>query len=121
MLAAAERNPPAWAAGAESHRGIAVRCWEVVSETSEAPLGFKVCFTDDDNALIATIDLTGDLLLEVDMQSYASDVPAALFEVEAEVQQDPGLYERLLFMFPEVPLGEVDEATPNESGDDTTG
>lgn len=119
MAAAAAAYPAAWTKTNETHRSIPVRCWTVVSETSAAPLGFKICFTDDTNTLVASLDLTGDLNLEVDMQRYDFSVTEDEFELIFTVIKDSVVYEQLLFIFPEVPISSGDEtdlARPGATG-----
>lgn len=119
MAAAASANPQAWQTLTETHRGIAVRCWVVVGQTTAAPLGFKICFTDDTDGLVASLDLTGDLFLEVDLQIYETEVGETDFEVPFEIIEDAIVYEQLLFIFPEVPARdeqEIDLARPGAAG-----
>lgn len=119
MAAAAAANPSAWQTVNETHRSIPVRCWSVVGQTTAAPLGFKICFTNDSEELVASLDLTGDLFLEVDLQIYESDVAETDFEVPFEIIEDSIVYEQLLFIFPEVPVSdeeETDLARPGAAG-----
>lgn len=109
MAAAAAANPAVWRTTDENHRGVPVTCWEVTGETTAAPRGFKTCFTFDPNGLIASLDLTGDAILEVDLQNYAFDVDERDFELPYDVIEDPIVYDQLLFIFPELPVGSDDD------------
>jgi len=104
--AAAAEDPDSWRATSAEHRSVPVRCWTVVAETPSAPLGFNVCFTDDGNNLVASLDLTGDELFEVDLQLYSDDVPESTFEIGFELVEDATVYEQLVFIFPQLPVGE---------------
>lgn len=110
MAAAAAANPVVWRTTDENHRGVPVTCWEVIGDTSAAPRGFKTCFTFDPNGLIASLDLTGDTILEVDLQNYAFDVEERDFELPYDVIEDPIVYDQLLYIFPELPIGSGDDS-----------
>lgn len=104
--AAAAEDPDSWVATTGEHRTVPVRCWTVVAQTPSAPLGFHVCFTADGNNLVASLDLTGDELLEVDLQLYSADVPESTFEIGFDLVEDATVYEQLVFIFPQLPVGE---------------
>lgn len=116
IAAAAAANPSTWQTTDEQHRGVPVTCWAVVGETSAAPLGFKTCFTFDPNGLIASLDLTGDAILEIDLENYSFDVDEFDFELPFEVIDDPIVYDQLLYIFPELPVGSDADQTLAEAG-----
>lgn len=104
MRAAAARDPEAWTMRGDDHRGVPVDCFAVVRDTPTAPTGFDICYTRDGNGLIATLDLTGDELLEVDLQLYTSQVSSESFELAYDIPVDPTIYEQLVFIHPQIPV-----------------
>lgn len=116
MGAATTRSPEAWETRTDSHRGVPVNCFTVIAETFSAPTGFDICYTADGNELIASLDLTGDDFLEVDLQLYASDVTDDSFEVGFDLPVDPTIYEQLVFIHPQVPVGALDLSDPTNDG-----
>ena len=82
-----------------------VECFVVVGDTTAASTGFEVCFTDDDLHLVASVDLQGDLLNEIELLAYSrtitdEDLDTGLDEF---VEEKVTLQDQLLTLFPEVP------------------
>lgn len=99
----AEAEPDAWTTRSLVIAGVATDCFVVVGDTSAAPEGFEVCFTADDNRLIASLDLEGDFILEVELREYRTNVTEADTVVPFDLIESDALYENLVLLFPELP------------------
>jgi len=88
-----------------SARGINVECFAVVGATAAANPGFEVCYTDDAQHLVATVDLQGDAFYEIELVRYERSVGDEDFVtgLEPSIEQKASLQEQLLRLFPEVP------------------
>ena len=103
LVAAAE--PDAWSRRTEVVGEIAVECFAVVGETSAAREGFEVCFTNDDLHLVASVDLQGDLVYEIDLISYRRTIADDAFETGLDefIEAKESLQDQLVTLFPDVP------------------
>lgn len=102
-----------------SVRGINVECFLVVGETAAANPGFEVCYTDDDEHLVATVDLQGDGVFEIELVRYQRTIGDEDFDtgLEDAIEQKASLQEQLLRLFPEVPAPRpTPEPTLEEAG-----
>lgn len=84
---------------------IPVECFAVVGETTAASIGFDICFTSDDLHLVASVDLHGDLLNEIDLLAYSRTVTDEdlVTGLEEFIEEKPAVQEQLLALFPEIP------------------
>ena len=113
----ANASPDVWQSERDVHREVPVSCWGVIAPTSAAPPGFRICYTADDNELVASIDLNGDGLLEADLTRYEPSIDDDRFELPYEIIQDERVFELLVFIFPEIPAGEDESDAPENEGD----
>ncbi len=112
MELAVRAEPDAWERSrGTSAFGSVTECFKVVGETTAANTGFEVCFTDDDLRLVATVDLQGDLIYEIDLLTLKRSVDAADFETNLDefIEEKESLQEQLVALFPEIP---APRATP---------
>lgn len=98
-------EPDAWNRRTFTIRDIPVECFTVIGETSAARTGFEVCYTDDDLHLVASVDLQGDLVYEIDLQAYERTVDDESFETGLEefIEAKSSLQDQLITLFPEIP------------------
>lgn len=100
-----DTEPGAWSRRADVVRDVPVECFTVVGETAAARTGFEICFTDDELHLVASVDLQGDLVFEIDLQSYERQLAPDAFETGLEefIEAKPSLQDQLITLFPEIP------------------
>lgn len=98
-------EPDAWHRYRDIVRDIPVDCFRVIGETAAAREGFEVCFTDDDLHLVASVDLQGDLVYEIDLVTYERVLEPDAFDsgLEDFVEAKASLLEQLITLFPEIP------------------
>ena len=115
LVAATE--PDAWTRRTEVVGEIPVECFAVIGETSAARTGFEVCFTNDDLHLVASVDLQGDLVYEIDLISYERTIEEDAFETGLDdfVEAKASLQDQLITLFPDVPAARP-TPTPDTSG-----
>jgi hypothetical protein len=103
LVAATE--PGAWSRRTEVVRDVPVECFAVIGETAAARTGFEICFTDDDLHLVASVDLQGDLVYEIDLQSYERQLADDAFDTGLDdfIEAKPSLQDQLIMLFPEIP------------------
>lgn len=104
---AAARDPQAWDIDRQSSNfNTPVICYEVVGETNAAPLGFQVCYTDDANRVLASLDIHGDFVLEVELVNYTRSVYEDDFVIGFEefIEESSSLYNSLIRLYPEIPI-----------------
>ena len=113
----ASTEPDAWSRRTDTVRDVGVECFAVVGETAAARTGFEICFTDDDLHLVASVDLQGDLIYEIDLQSYERSLADDAFETGLEdfIEAKPSLQDQLITLFPEIPAPRP-TPTPDPSG-----
>lgn len=99
----AETDPAAWQTRTGVHLGVPVRCFTAVGPNPSAPEGFDVCITDDDNELIATLDLQGDVLLDISLERYETTLSEFDLGLPAEVTSDADVFDQLVYIYPQVP------------------
>lgn len=101
----ANTEPNAWARRTDVIGQIPVECFVVVGETSAARTGFEVCFTDDDLHLVASVDLQGDFVYEIDLISYERTIDDDDFETGLDefIEAKASLQDQLITLFPDVP------------------
>ena len=101
----ASTEPEAWQRQTTEINGIAVECFRVIGETAAANEGFEVCYTDDELHLVASVDLQGDLVYDIDLITYRRTVDDEDFETGLEewVEQIESRQDQLLDLFPEIP------------------
>lgn len=116
----AETEPGAWNRRRDVVRDIRVECFAVVGETAAAREGFEVCYTDDDLHLVASVDLQGDLVYEIDLIAYDPFVDAEDFETNLEefVEASASLQDQLITLFPEIPAPRPTPTPDPDGGDD---
>ncbi len=106
LVLVAERDPANWERRTGvTLRGLTTDCFSVTGDTGAAPMGFSVCFTDDDLHLVATVDLQGDDLYEIDLVNYSRPPKADDFVtgLDGFIEEKPSLQDQLLELYPEVP------------------
>lgn len=115
LVAATEPN--AWARRTEVVGEIPVECFAVIGETSAARTGFEVCFTNDDLHLVASVDLQGDLVYEIDLIAYERTIAEDAFETGLDdfIEAKASLQDQLITLFPDVPAARP-TPTPDTSG-----
>ncbi|MEM7093481.1 MAG: hypothetical protein AAF567_10805 [Actinomycetota bacterium] len=101
----AQNEPAAWRRTNTTIADTPVECFSVVGETSAARTGFEVCFTDDDLRLVASVDLQGDLVYEIDLRSYERTIADDAFETGLDefIEAKQSLQDQLITLFPEIP------------------
>lgn len=115
----ANAEPDAWSQRRAVVNDIAVECFNVVGETSAARTGFEVCFTDDELRLVASVDLQGDLVYEIDMVSYETELDEDAFDtgsLEDFIEAKQSLQDQLITLFPEIPAARP-TPTPDPDAD----
>jgi len=96
-------DPSSWTERQGDHGGIPVVCYAASANSRAAQQGFEVCFTDDENELVASVDLQGDFLLDIALERYDSELSDFDLDLPAEVRSDPDVYDQLVYIFPSVP------------------
>lgn len=101
----ANTEPDAWSRRTEVVGDVPVECFAVIGETAAARTGFEVCFTDDDLHLVASVDLQGDLVYEIDLITYERTIDEEAFETGLDefVEAKDSLQDQLITLFPDVP------------------
>lgn len=101
----ANTEPDAWSRRTEVVGEIPVECFAVIGDTAAARTGFEVCFTNDDLHLVASVDLQGDLVYEIDLITYERSVDDEAFETGLDdfVEARESLQDQLITLFPDVP------------------
>lgn len=101
----ANTEPDAWSRRTEVVGDVPVECFVVIGDTAAARTGFEVCFTDDDLHLVASVDLQGDLVYEIDLITYERTIDDDAFETGLDdfVEAKDSLQDQLITLFPDVP------------------
>lgn len=101
----ANADPDAWDRRPGLVSEINVECFIAVADTPAAPTGFEVCFVDDDTRLLASVDLQGDGIFEIDLQTYQPGVVDDDFDTGMSewFEETASLQEQLLGLFPDIP------------------
>ncbi len=101
----ADNEPDAWSRRTEVVGQVAVECFVVVGDTAAARTGFEVCFTNDDLHLVASVDLQGDLVYEIDLISYERTLGDDAFDTGLDefIEAKASLQDQLITLFPDVP------------------
>lgn len=120
----ADEDPGGWSQqriGFETFDGpIMVDCFLTKTDTETAPAGVELCFTNDENRLLASVDLNGDLVYEVQLDRYrpfADDDEFAVVD-DLPIVQDPRRYEQLVVIFPDIPIPPTPTPEPVVVGED---
>lgn len=122
----ADEDPEGWSQQQitfETFEGpIQVDCFLTRTDTETAPTGVELCFTKDENRLLASVDLNGDLVYEVQLDRYRPFADEDEFAVidDLPIVQDPRRYEQLIVIFPEIPIPPTPTPEPVIVGDDET-
>ncbi len=113
----ANTEPDAWSRRTEVVGDVPVECFAVIGETAAARTGFEVCFTDDDLHLVASVDLQGDLVYEIDLITYERTIDEEAFETGLDdfIEARDSLQDQLITLFPDVPAARP-TPTPDTSG-----
>ena len=85
--------------------GIEVECFAVTGTTTAAATDFEICFTNDELHLVASVDVQGDLIFEIDLLSYEREnlEDDLVTGFEGFHQALPQLQEQLLNLYPDIP------------------
>lgn len=85
--------------------GLKIECYSIIGMTNAGREGLEICFTQDELRLIASLDVEGDGVYEVELTTYNTNVATSDFVtgLEGLVEAKPAIYEQLLALFPEVP------------------
>lgn len=104
-------DPTKWTTRNGQHGTIPVVCYAASAGSRSAQGGFEVCFTDDENALVASVDLQGDFLLDITLERYDRERNDFDLDLPAEVRSDADVYDQLVYIFPAVP--DIVDIDPN--------
>lgn len=114
---AAEADPTSWQRRNAVLADTPVECFAVVDDTNidvGVALGFEVCFIDDDERLVASLDVQGDLVFEIDLLRYGSSYSENDLLPSATPAESPALFDQLVAAFPDLPA----EPTPTAVADE---
>lgn len=100
----ADAEPDAWTRSNEASVNIAVECFRPRLRDEGMPDGLSLCYTRDDEHLLASVDMNGDDIFEVYLDRYEPTPDADQLEIPFEVIGDEKQYEQLLVIFPNVPV-----------------
>jgi len=104
-------DPTNWTSRRATHGTTPVVCYAAAAGSRAAQEGFEVCFTDDENELVASVDLQGDFLLDISLERYGSEITEFDLELPATVRRDADVYDQLVYIFPAVP--DIVDIDPN--------
>lgn len=98
-----ESDPTQWTSSRDVAAGIPVECFSS-GQSATTPEGLRICYTDDDNRLLASVDMNGDFINELELGRYDPWADEDALELDYEVADDEKRFEQLIVIFPEVPI-----------------
>lgn len=99
----AATDPEAWQTRTGVHLGLPVRCFTAIGPNPSAPVGFDICITDDEYELIATLDLQGDVYLDISLERFDTMLTEFDLSLPADVTSDADVFDQLVYIYPQVP------------------
>lgn len=101
----ARQDPDNWTYETRVVNGSSVDCFIVSGDSPAARPGFTACFTNDERRLIALLDVQGDAATEILLvEDKAIDFESFVTGLEEFYEARPLLQERLLEIYPELPV-----------------
>jgi len=100
----ADAEPESWTRSKEASLEIAVECFRPTVSDEGTPVGLSLCYTSDDEHLLASVDMNGDDIFEVYLDRYEPVPDEDQLEIPFDVIGDAKQYEQLLVIFPNVPI-----------------
>jgi len=100
----ANAEPNAWTRSNEASVDIAVECFRPQVRDGGTPDGLSLCYTRDEEHLLASVDMNGDDIFEVYLDRYEPTPDEDQLNIPFDVIGDAKQYEQLLVIFPNVPI-----------------